>query len=519
MFARSGSTPWILVLRLDSTVRRVPLLSGSRVVIAPVGDDDVLLRSPPPPEQIADTTAAVRDALRFPLSGPPLEEIARAGKRATIVVEPPGLPYPGAQRDPREDALASAIAELERSGVAGDEQTILVAGGLGRRLGRTELERLFPPRLARSFRGRVVVHDAEAPELVPIATWGEHVVRVHRVLVETDLVLMVTAAETVVHGGPATLLAACDAATTRTLAGTDSLLEAASAPEWDLALAVESAIAGTTPLVGVSLALDHPRLTGALRGYPDDDRVVESITRSWSRTVFSFLPGALRRGVLDRQPRSLAPTAAFAGPPSIAHAETLLRGVALRGTALADPVDALVVGVPWVGPHMPREPTNPITAAAIALGLALRLRRDAFPVRPDGTLVLLHPLTRSFGNVAQIPYRQTFEILRTVHDVDELGEAERRAAVAESAITAYRAGKACHPLLPYADWAGCAPALARLGRVVVAGCRDALAARTLGFVPTRGVASALEMAHGVAGGRARIGIVLGPPYPPLLVGS
>jgi hypothetical protein len=73
-------------------------------------------------------------------------------------------------------------------------------------------------------------------------------------------------------------------------------------------------------------------------------------------------------------------------------------------------------------------------------------------------------------------------------------------------------------LLPYADWAGCAPALERLGRVVVAGCRDATAARTLGFVPSHGIGSALEMAHGVSGGRARVGILLAPPYPALLVG-
>jgi len=32
------------------------------------------------------------------------------------------------------------------------------------------------------------------------------------------------------------------------------------------------------------------------------------------------------------------------------------------------------------------------------------------------------------------------------------------------------------------------------------------------------VSNALEMAHGLAGGRARVGILLAPPYPPLLVG-
>ena len=46
-----------------------------------------------------------------------------------------------------------------------------------------------------------------------------------------------------------------------------------------------------------------------------------------------------------------------------------------------------------------------------------------------------------------------------------------------------------------------------------------MAARALGFVPSHSVASALEMAHGVAGSGARFGVLLAPPYPPLLVGE
>jgi hypothetical protein len=60
--------------------------------------------------------------------------------------------------------------------------------------------------------------------------------------------------------------------------------------------------------------------------------------------------------------------------------------------------------------------------------------------------------------------------------------------------------------------------LARLGHVIVAGSRDAVAARALGFVPSHSIASALEVAHGLAGGSARVGVLLAPPYAPLLVG-
>ena len=88
-----------------------------------------------------------------------------------------------------------------------------------------------------------------------------------------------------------------------------------------------------------------------------------------------------------------------------------MRTIELRGTRVDAPLDALVLGVPWIGAHLPREGLNPITSAAIALGHALRHWRDAFPVREDGTLVLVHPLTRSFAHGTQAPYRALFDEL------------------------------------------------------------------------------------------------------------
>jgi hypothetical protein len=38
-------------------------------------------------------------------------------------------------------------------------------------------------------------------------------------------------------------------------------------------------------------------------------------------------------------------------------------------------------------------------------------------------------------------------------------------------------------------------------------------------VPSHSISNALDMAHGVAGGRARVGVLLAPPYAPILVGG
>ena len=97
-------------------VPRVPLHSGSRLPVVTVPDDAVLLVAPPPLDPIADVDAAVAEALRYPLAGEPLRAVAPAGGRATVVVQPPELPLPTAQDDPRRDALSAVLDELARPG-------------------------------------------------------------------------------------------------------------------------------------------------------------------------------------------------------------------------------------------------------------------------------------------------------------------------------------------------------------------------------------------------------------------
>jgi hypothetical protein len=491
------------------------MLSGSRVALVNARDG-VVLRPPRPSEQLVDVAAAVRDALRFPLSGSPLEALVTRGGTATVVVQAPELPLPGAQIDPRRDALAAAIDELERLGVPSRRQTILVAGGLNRRAGQRELEALLAPSFARRFHGRVEVHDVESPNLVDLGEAGRTPLMVNPLLLETDLVLCVTAAETVLHGGPGALLGASGPEALR--AGTAySLLETAAAQGWQLGVALERFLSARVPVIGASLVLNPTRLAGRFRDYPYEDEALRHLARSPLRRI-SLLPSSVRRRLLQDLARELTAVAAFAGPPSVAHAEALLRGIARRAVRLEQPLDAIVVGMPWKHHHSPRERLNPITVAAVALGLALRLWRDAFPVADGGTAVVLHRFSRHFAHGTQDPYRALFHSLRDGRAADDLAAGEREAREDARALDAYRAGRACHPLLPYLDWESCRPALDRLGAVLIAGCRDHQAARTLGFVPTHGVSSALEMAHGRAGGEARIGFLLAPPYFPLEVG-
>jgi lactate racemase len=501
---------------LNPPVPRVPLISGSRLVVASAPADARVLR-PPRPGRATDVVAATREALRFPLGGEPLESLAARASRATIVIEPPAVPIGSVQGAQRPLAIAAVSEALAQLGVPTQKQTLLVAGGLARRASRAEIAALVTPEFRRRFHGAVAVHDAADPELAG-APAGAPRVRVARELVETDLVVVVSAAETVLHGGPAALLAATDAETQRR-ATAGSLLETGGSEGWRLATLVESTLSAQVPLFGVSLVLNHPQYTGPLRGYPYELEAAERIARSPLRLAFSAAPVSVRRRVLHALRGTQTAAAVLAGPPSVAHAEALLRAIELRRATLDEPLDALVIGIPGTTPFLPREEPNPLLAAHLGLAHGLGLWRDAFPVSDGGIVILVHRFRRVFVRPTQQPYHVFFRSDPIARDPGLLAAAEDAVAADARAVEEYRAGRTVHPQLPFRDWEACRPALERLGAVYVAGARDASAVRQLGFVPIGSVGAALQMARGHRGPDARIGFLLAPPYFPLAVGS
>ena len=493
---------------------RIPLLSDARILVAEPNANDVVLRPPHARETLKDVPQAVRDALAFPLAGEPLDRLVTRGGTATLVVEQPSLPIPASPVGPRHLAIAAAGDELERLGVR--QVTIVVAGGLLRRTSPREIGLLVPPDFRRRFRGRVIVHDAEAEDLVDLGRAGNVPLRVNRALVETDLVLTVSAAETVLHGGPAVLLATAGREALRA-AGAISLLESSGSQGWRLAIELERRLLERVAVTGVSLTLNLPRFAGPFSGYPHDDEAFDEIARSRVRRLFQLAPGSVRKRLLERVPRELNAAAVYGGTPSIAHTEALLRGTVFKGAELEEQVDAIVIGVPGTSPWMPRERPNPVTAAYLGLGLALRLWRNAPPVVQGGTAILAHPFPRRFPRPTQTPYRMLFNDPRTARDIHAIRDAEHAAVRDEAAIAEYRSGRSCHPLQPFVEWSACDAASHRLGAVLIAGCRDAQAARQLGYVPVHGLGAALEMARGR--GAERIGYLIAPPYFPVTVGA
>jgi lactate racemase len=103
------------------------------------------------------STEALREAVRKPLAGPTLAELARNAKTAAIVIDDITRPTPTAE------ILPILLDELGRAGIARSEVTVFVAGGTHGVASEDDIERKVGPGL----RGvvRVVAHDMRVSEL------------------------------------------------------------------------------------------------------------------------------------------------------------------------------------------------------------------------------------------------------------------------------------------------------------------------------------------------------------------
>ena len=498
-------------------VPRIPIPSGSRVAVVNVAEDGVVLR--PPAALRGDRRRRRRRPRRASL--PALRRAARSAREAgrhgddrrraarAAAAGSAERPAPGGARgdDRRARAARRAVAAADdprrrRPEPAGGPARARGARGASRRAalprpGRGSRRRGARPRARRR-------RSAHAAARQPAARRDRSRRLRHR---GRDGSARRAGGARSAPAAPTTLRAST----------AYSLLETAAARGWQLGLALERALAARVPVIGASLVLNPPRLLGRFRGYPYEDDALEQLVASPLRR-FSLLPSGVRRRILQDLARELTAVAAFAGPPSVAHAEALLRGIARRSTRLEQPLDAIVIGMPWKHHHSPRERLNPLTVATVALGLALRLWRDAFPVAEGGTAIVLHRLSRHFAHGTQDPYRSLFHALRD-------GRTDRRCSPPRSRLPP-RTSAASRPTAPAAPATrscrtptGRAAARARPARRG----RDRRLPRPPGRAHARLRPHARHLERTRDGARPRRRsrpdrLLLGPPYFPLEVG-
>jgi nickel-dependent lactate racemase len=121
-------------------------------------------------EPLPDPEAAIAKAIREPIAGPPLEEIARGRRDACILICDITRPVPNGL------ILPPILKTLESQGIARKDITLLVATGLHRPNEGAELEEMVGPEIRSNYRienhhGKVrAEHDflGETPNGVPV---------------------------------------------------------------------------------------------------------------------------------------------------------------------------------------------------------------------------------------------------------------------------------------------------------------------------------------------------------------
>jgi len=160
---------------------RIRLAFGDSGLLIDLPDECTTVVEPRYVAAAADQDAQVRTALRAPVTGRPLRELAGRGQRVAISV------CDGTRPQPRRLMVPAVLDELEQAGVRPEDIVVLVATGTHRGNNPGELEAMFGTAVL--DRVRVVNHDArDDASLTYVGRYGDAVpVWLNRAWVEADL--------------------------------------------------------------------------------------------------------------------------------------------------------------------------------------------------------------------------------------------------------------------------------------------------------------------------------------------
>jgi nickel-dependent lactate racemase len=128
---------------------------------------------------LGDEAAAITEALRHPLAGPPVAELLGRGGRVAVVF--PDLTRPM----PNRTVLPPLLAELERAGIPDERITLLCATGTHRQATAAEMQELVGPGIVDRY--AIVDHDATSDAHVQVGEVDGIPVLLQREYVEADV--------------------------------------------------------------------------------------------------------------------------------------------------------------------------------------------------------------------------------------------------------------------------------------------------------------------------------------------
>ncbi|MCK9897978.1 lactate racemase domain-containing protein [Frankia sp. AgB32] len=520
------------VLEVDE--RTPPLLvhSGDGVLLERFPLGTRVVYPPQPWGGVDGVEAAIGAALAAPVGdAAPLASLLRAGMRLAISVQDVTVPSPRMRgRDVRGRILEQVLSLAAAAGV--DEVSLVVAGGLNRRLSAAEVAGVVGERVFRSFwPDRLRCHDAEDPAgLVEVGTAesGE-ALGVARVVAEADLLVAVEVVQAPGVGGAAGLVQGLSSyASLRGVRSVAAVMREAALPgaaaggPRDAAGGGVSAAGRLGAVLGAAVPVFAVAATVNAAVGPAASPFLTRREWEWSLADqamavgvgrgMDLLGGRVRRRALRELAADYAITSVTAGEISAVSAAAWARVSEQQRVEVPGQADVLVVGSAPFGPYHGSGPADPVLAAHAALSEVFGAYRGVPVVRENGAMIVYHPMAARFSQLHQPSYVDFYEEVLAESSEPATIEAkfERQYATDPWYTSLYRTSLALHGVHPFHRWYETAPARAYLGEVVFVGGDRAVCAR-LGFRAASTLADALEIVSGSVGRDPSIAYVHSPP--------
>jgi hypothetical protein len=454
---------------------KVELPYGETTIAAELPDHTRLLsnieRASLPP--LPDLDGAVRAALAAPRGLPRIGALARPGATVTIAFDDHTT---GSFGPIRQVAIQAVLDELEGAGVRRRDVTLICANALHRMLRPSELARLLGDGLVAEFGDRLLCHDAEDREqIIDLGLTPEHgyPVEVHRLVADSDLTVYINSKY--IRGFTGGWKSVC------------------------VGLSTWRTIRVTHTPDGMSMAVNGNRMHAVLdeMGHHLEARLGKRIFKIDTLLADPHHPARVFAGAVDETRRAALEEQAALYPP--------------RREASQERFDVLVYGIPDSSPYAIFAAVNPILTL-ISSGLGYLGGMIEAVGKPGCTVIMAAPARDAWDRVAHPSYPEVWErILPETRDPYEItARFAEDLASRPDYIEAYRRRHAFHPIHGILATHPL-KRLRHVGRVIVAGPRDAHVPRHLGFEVAGSVEEAVARARRIHGPDCAIAYVEQPP--------
>lgn len=477
---------------------------------------------------LPDFDAELRAALDRPLGAEPLEKQLGPKSRVTIAFDDPCLPVPLMLRDPRAKVVGEVLKRLFTIGIPKERIRIVCANGLHRKWSLDELKTVLGRKVVSLMAERISCHDATLDdELSFLGTTSRgHEVEVNRACVEADMLIYVNLNFTSMNGGAKSVLVG--------LGSWRSIRHHHGPAQWNTDASIMDP--ATCPMHAI-LAEMYPLVQKSCNVFQ-----IETVTNNnvWPfpldlllaplgsghgrkpagalrRTLFeaaSLAPEAFKGWVRKRLVRSdYRPVAVNAGAPAPVHARTLDVLFRQQNVAVESQADVVIYGVPSLSPYSSLSDFNPILLRSLVMGYLVGLFRGRPLVKKGGVVIACNPGFEQFNerhHPAYIDFWKNHlpEYEDPVRCWEELSEPY---AANERYLACYREDLAYHGAHGLINWMWSGMGLKHVSSVILAGAREPLTARKIGFIPEPDLGRAIDRALETAGRDASITYQVIPP--------